>query len=213
MGAIGANPADTAFVAMVNAAKTSVRMSQQDLGPIAKLGVSFDPWPEALMSALISAMGRGVDVNLVLSNPGSTPGDVSPLTTSYSTGNWSLADVAGHFKSIATAHPDLLPSGTDPVALLCDKLHLAHLRSSSADAWPDGRTLANHAKLIVVDDRAFYLGSQNAYIVNLAEHGFIVDDETATKTVVKDYYEQLWTYSKATLATGSDAPACVLDNQ
>ena len=209
LGAIGGNPADTAIVAMIDAAKKTLRLSQQDLGPVKKVGVSIQGWPEAVMIALLGAMGRGVDVDLALSNLNATPGSVSPLTTSYSNG-WSLADVAAKFKSLAEDHRDVLPGNTDIEALICSKLHLVNLRSSARSDWPDGRKLASHAKLIVVDDRTFYLGSQNLYIANLAEHGFIVTDRAATEKVLKEYYQPMWNLSKSTLASGSDAPECTL---
>ena len=209
LGAIGANSADTALVALVRAAKKTLRLSQQDLGPVKKLGVSLNSWPEAVMNAIIGAMGRGVEVDLALSNLSSTPGGVSPLTTSYSNG-WSLADVAKKFSALAHAHPELLPANTDVDALICDKLHLANLRSSAAITWPDGGKLASHAKLIIVDDRTFYLGSQNLYVANLAEYGFIVDDQNATRAVLREYYEPMFGLSKSTLASGSDAPSCAL---
>jgi PLD-like domain len=209
LGAIGNNPADTAIVAMIDAAKHDIKLSQQDLGPVKKVGVALGAWPEAVMTALVGAMGRGVEVHLALSNLAATPGSVSPLTTSYSNG-WSLADVAAKFTELAEEHRDLLPGGTDVDALICSKLHLANLRSSASTDWPDGRHLASHAKLLVVDDHTFYLGSQNLYIANLAEHGFIVQDAGATQQLLKEYYEPMWSFSKATLASGSDARSCTL---
>lgn len=209
LGAIGNNPADTAIVAMMDAARHDIRLSLQDLGPPQKLGVALGPWPVAVMTSVLAAMGRGIDVHLALSNLNATPGSVSPLTTSYSNG-WSLAHVAGKFKEIAEDHRDVLPPGTDIDALICKKLHLANQRSSNKDDWADGRKLANHAKLIIVDDHTFYLGSQNLYIANLAEYGFIVDDPNATRAMLREYYEPMFGLSKSTLASGSDAPSCAL---
>lgn len=209
LGAIGGNPADTAIVAMIDAARKNIRLSQQDLGPPRKFGVSLSTWPENVMLALLGAMGRGIDVELALSNLDATPGSVSPLTTSYANG-WSLGDVAKKLKTLAEEHRDALPANTDIEALICSKLHLANLRSSARADWPDGRKLASHAKLLIVDDHTFYLGSQNLYIANLAEHGYIVTDSAATKQVLKEYYQPMWNLSKSTLASGSDAPACTL---
>lgn len=209
LGAIGSNPADTAIVAMIDAARHDIRLSLQDLGPPQKIGVSLGSWPEAVMTSIVGALGRGIDVSIALSNLDATPGSVSPLTTSYSNG-WSLEVLAKKFKKIAEDHRDVLPPGTDIDALLCTKLHLANMRSSNKADWADGRKLANHAKLVIVDDHTFYLGSQNLYIANLAEHGFIVQDEAATQQVLKEYYDPMWGFSKSTLATGSDAASCVL---
>ena len=70
--------------------------------------------------------------------------------------------------------------GPDPInALLCSHLHLAPFRFGPDATWPHGVAIANHAKLWMVDDRVFYIGSDNVYPVNLQEFGYIVDDRKA----------------------------------
>ena len=71
-------------------------------------------------------------------------------------------------------------SDPDPVnALLCSHVHLAPFRFGPDASWPGGKAIANHAKLWMVDDRVFYIGSDNMYPVNLQEFGYIVDDRQA----------------------------------
>ena len=109
---------------------------------------------------------------------------------------------AAKFIDLANANPSLLPSDTDAHTLLCKQLQLMRLRSSAAEAWPDGHTLANHVKAIVVDDKAFYVGSQNIYAANLTEFGYIDDDEDATKTFVASYLANEENFSRPTAVSG-----------
>jgi len=119
-------------------------------------------------------------------------------SASYSNG-WTPADVIGQLADYATAHPDLVPPG-DIHALLCQRFHAATLRPSNDDAWPDGTKFANHAKLAIVDDAAFYLGSQNWYPSDLIELGYIVDDAGAARDLIAAYYAPLWSTSRRTVS-------------
>jgi hypothetical protein len=212
LGAVGEEASDDAFVAMINASKTTVRLSQQDLGPIHKAGVALGSWPEKTMLALISAMDRGVDVSLTLSNTGAVPGTINAIEATFNTydNGWTPEEVAKEFETLAAKHPEAHPNHEDATSLICEKFTLMRLRSSNSEKWRDGRTLANHAKVIVVDDRAFYVGSQNMYVANLAEFGTIVDDEAATKQFLASYMSVVESYSKRTAVTGKGV-ACVLE--
>jgi hypothetical protein len=70
--------------------------------------------------------------------------------------------------------------------------------------------LANHAKVVIVDDQAHYVGSQNLYDTkgpgaNLADYGVIVDDQASTKQFISDYYSKLASFSQTTTYTD---PSC-----
>src|SRR6185295_13950865 len=88
VGAVPDNASDDALLAMVDAAKETVVMSQEDIlgGRIPKTNMSVAPPPKALIQRLAFAIGRGVDVYLVTSNV-----DGGLFTTSYSHG-WSAAE-------------------------------------------------------------------------------------------------------------------------
>jgi phosphatidylserine/phosphatidylglycerophosphate/cardiolipin synthase-like enzyme len=211
LGALGEQSSDDAILAMIDSARTTIRLSQQDLGPIHLAGASLGSWPEATMLALVSAMDRGVDVSLTLSNTGAVPGSISAIAATFNTydNGWTPLDVAQRFAALADKHPEAHPQHPDATSLLCSKLQLMRLRSSAAQTWRDGRTLANHAKVVVVDDRAFYVGSQNLYVANLAEFGVIVDDVAATKVFNESYMSRVESYSKRTAVMGPNA-GCVL---
>jgi hypothetical protein len=95
------NPSDSAITAMIASAKKIIRLSLQDLGCLmlplpgdAKVPIPGGSWPHNYLKAMASALVRGVKVQIVLSNPGSTPGRSSPLTSVYGNG-WTCADSAG----------------------------------------------------------------------------------------------------------------------
>src|SRR5207237_9712537 len=120
LGDIGAsNASDTAMTAMFSAAQQTIRLSLQDLGPPKGAGVSIGSWPEGTMRELTRALGRGVDVYIVLSDLGAKGSGGG----SYSLG-WSTEDVAREFSTYATAHRELLPAHTDIRSLLCAHLHV-----------------------------------------------------------------------------------------
>ena len=77
-----------------------------------------------------------------------------------------------------------------------------------------GTQVGNHAKLIMVDDAAFYMGSNNAYGAGLAEFGLIVDDAARAGELSSDYFAPLWQQARGTAASpgaisGADAPGGV----
>lgn len=91
-------PSDDAFMAMFNSAKTIIRMSLQDLGPIripkTSITVPGAVWPKDYLSCFGRAIWeRGVDIEIVLSNPISIPGGLGPTEAQYGNG-WSCVDVA-----------------------------------------------------------------------------------------------------------------------
>jgi phosphatidylserine/phosphatidylglycerophosphate/cardiolipin synthase-like enzyme len=191
------NPSDTALVTLMNQARSSIRISQQDIGSFKILGNGT--LPQAYMDAWIMAAARGVTVDVVVSNPGSFGGKGTTDADSYSNG-WALSDLSTGLMRRA----DQIMRGHD--AEMCQRVHFSTVRSSTAATWPNGRPLANHAKVVIVDDQAFYVGSQNLYDADLAEYGVIVDDQDATRQFIGDYWSKLSSFSSA--ATFRDTTFC-----
>ena len=209
LGRVGDNASDDAQMAMIAAAKRTIYLTQQDLGPVKEAGIAISSWPQPLLDGLSRALARGVDVYLVLSNANSTAGGLGSASGGYSNG-YTPEDTAQHIADYAEGHASYFATGTDVRALLCAHLHVAPLRPSSDDSWPDATPFAQHGKTIAVDELAFYVGSHNLYPANLAEYGFIVDDSAATATFVSTYWNQAWSNSRRVAVTGSDAPRCSL---
>ena len=203
LGAVSDNASDAALLAMVDAATTSVVMSQEDIlgGRIPKTNLSVAPLPKALLDRLAAAIGRGVDVSLVISNV-----DGGLFTTSYSHG-WTPAETAQQIADYMKSKKDLFPAGTDVAAALCSKLHVAGLRVSNLEKWPDGKVFSNHSKFLMIDSQAFYVGSQNLYTSDLAEFGFIVDSADAAKVATDTFWAPLWSFSQNDAVPAADG-AC-----
>lgn len=189
------NPADYAMLLSIRSAQTVIRIAQQDLG----LGLLY--WRSG-MQAIAKALVRGCDVYIVLSNDYGKSGS----GTSYST--TTVAHTADEIKDYVKSEPDA-PKGKKLTELLCKKLHLTTLRFGPSDKWPDPPyEFANHSKFFMVDDKVFYVGSENLYSADLIEYGVFISDPAAVKQMREEYWDELWKYSKRVAISGSDAPTC-----
>lgn len=196
-----ARPSDDAFVAMLDSAQTIIRMALQDLGPVAipgtKQALPGMGWPKAYLDALARVIWtRGVDVEIVLSNPSSIPGSLSALEACYGNG-WSCVDVASEIiKRIKTQFPDA-PDG-DLRQKVEDNLRICFLRSPmGGQNYEDGQTLGLHSKHFIVDDICCYIGSQNLYICDLAEWGVVIDHADTVQSIKAQYWDPMWETSAA----------------
>jgi len=192
------NPSDSAIVAMLKSAKKSIKMSLQDLGPLAiptALGPKSIPggvWPADYLRELATAIyTRGVDVLIILSNPNSIPADLGMMDANYGNG-WTCEDTASEIvKAIKQAHPDA--SDDQLTGLVGVNLKVAYTRGSCGTMdWKEREKAGNHSKFFIVDDVAYYIGSQNLYIADLSEWGIIIDSEEQTQKVLSEYWNKLW---------------------
>ena len=198
---VGENPADDAMLAMIRATESTLRLSQQDIGPIRLYDdFTLTDWPDELLRELAYAMARGVDVMLVITN-------ASSILNGYGNG-WLPAEVAAAMELWILENPGILSEDTDAHELVCERFNIAGLRFSAEDVWPDGSNIGNHSKLMISDEQAFYLGSQNLYPADLAEFGLIVDDADLTAEVMAAYWEPMWTRSVLGAVSGSQASSC-----
>lgn len=53
----------------------------------------------------------------------------------------------------------------------------------------------NHAKIMIVDDEAFVIGSDNLYPGFLSEFDYLVEGKDAVNKLLESYWEPLWKYS------------------
>lgn len=201
-----ANQADLALVAMLEAAESSIRISQQDLGPVQVpvLGLPISSWDEEVLDALGAAVVRGVDVHVVVSSPEARVGGLGPSQAPYANG-WSLDEVADKIAARVAAQPGA-PRGPALDALVCQHLAVAPIRFSADDAFASGGVPGNHAKLVLVDEVAFHVGSQNLYPAGLTELGYIVDDAAAAAALDRAYWQPLWRQSSRLATSGVTCP-------
>lgn len=194
-----ANPSDSAIIAAFASAKTIIKMSLQDLGPLClpfqfgsetPTSIPGGCWPDAYLRELaIAIYEREVDVEIALSHPHCVPGNLNPNTANYGNG-WSCVDVASE---IIKAVLKQYPHANHPYLrkMVLDNLRLCYVSSPNAG----GIDLGNHAKFWIIDDRAYYIGSQNLYVCNLAEWGVLVDDQKATEKLLEEYWKPMWSAS------------------
>jgi phosphatidylserine/phosphatidylglycerophosphate/cardiolipin synthase-like enzyme len=175
---VGAAVAAIAF----RQARSSIRISQMDFG-FHWEGVNF--WSPDVVSALADVLtdpARGVDVQLVLSETGAKIASGGP----YSFGT-TPADIVAEMRRAIGDRP------------LTGRMRIAPLRfSPTGDRWVcDGFELkiTNHAKLWMVDDQAFHVGSDNIYPHNLQEFGYVVESTTVAGETLASYWEPLWKFS------------------
>jgi len=192
-----ARASDDAIVAMLNSSRTVIRMALQDLGPITLPGVPGPitvpgcVWPYAYMSALGAAMWeRDVVVEIALSNPGSVPGGLKMTEALYGNG-WTCVDVAAEIvKTIQEQYTDVRK---DELRKTIEKnLHICYIKQNKEGAWEDGLTMGMHAKHFIIDDLAYYIGSQNLYIADLAEWGLVIDNADQCEKVLDEYWRPMW---------------------
>jgi phosphatidylserine/phosphatidylglycerophosphate/cardiolipin synthase-like enzyme len=169
MGRYGAvmrhhKPSDDAIVAMLQSAKKIVRLALQDLGPVCIPGTKITlpgcVWPKEYLEVLGRIIWtKGVDVEIVLSNPNSIPGGLTPTEANYGNG-WSCVDVASEIiKTIVKQFPEATETALRKK--VAENLRLCFVRVALGSTWEDGTNIGMHAKHFIVDDMAAYIGSQN----------------------------------------------------
>jgi len=147
-------PSDDAFVAMIDSARKVIRMALQDLGPVClpktKLPLPGLTWPKAYLDALARVIWtKGVDVEIVLSNPNSIPGDCSPTEANYGNG-WDCVDVAAE---IIKRIQKQFPKATDHELRrkVGENLRLCFLKSPrGGSSYKSGATLGLHCTYLRV---------------------------------------------------------------
>jgi phosphatidylserine/phosphatidylglycerophosphate/cardiolipin synthase-like enzyme len=207
-----ANQSELARDLMLASARHEIRIVQQDLG--FGLGRADTLFPDSAIDRLLDFLrqGRG-DIYIVLSNLGAK----GKSGSSYSN-DVSLATVARHLRREVQRRVENrdplsrweVRRGPDPInALLCEHVHLAPFRFGPDASWPGGVPIANHAKFWMVDGRAFYIGSDNMYPVNLQEFGYIVDDARAARELNDTYWTPLWQWSSKAAVSGPGVENCI----
>ncbi|MFD0635205.1 jacalin-like lectin [Catenulispora yoronensis] len=64
----------------------------------------------------------------------------------------------------------------------------------------------NHAKVLIIDDEAYVVGSDNLYPGSLAEFNYLVEGPAAVEELLRTYWEPLWYYSGPHAVTWGAVP-------
>jgi len=188
-------PSDDAFVAMIDSTKEIMKFTVQDIGPVCFPGTKFAlpglTWPKPYLNAIARAIwSRGVDVEIILSNPNSIPNGLSPAEANYGNG-WSCVDVAAEIiKRIKKQFPDAEDDALR--TKVTDNLRVCFIKQAQGNTYADGTTIGLHSKHFILDDICCYTGSQNLYVCDLAEWGVVIDHQETTKKILEDYWEPMW---------------------
>ena len=215
------NASVTARVLAFCRANSQIRLSQQTLlGPLQPGAYAYDFYT---VLALIRAIRAGIRVEIVVSNEqddyhGYADEVVKTFTAMY------IFDKLGRFDKFhvpprsdlrawakLTADPPWFWDRTiadryqNWVDELNQKLFITILAFSDNGAYQwhskgKTRNAINHAKVYIIDDTAFYVGSDNAYFATtkegLQEFGYLVESPTDTQAFLNDYWNKLWKYSQ-----------------
>ena len=212
-------PSDDAFVSMIDSAKSIIKLTLQDIGPVCfpgtKIALPGCTWPKNYLDAFARVIWeKGVDIEIILSNPHSIPNDLSPTEANYGNGTlmtltfeniishikihmstgWSCVDVAAELiKRIRKQYPEA--EDDDLRQKVNDNLRICFIRQKQGQAYDDSTTIGLHSKHFIVDNICCYIGSQNLYVCDLAEWGVIIDDEAQVQTIIEEYWDPMWSAS------------------
>jgi phosphatidylserine/phosphatidylglycerophosphate/cardiolipin synthase-like enzyme len=161
---------------------------------------------------------KELNVYFVVSNLWSRTGDGDASSGSYYNG-LDVSETAKMFEYVLKLrHPEVYRNRQARLDILCKRLHVAPLRFGPDNVWDQEYTtwwgneyqlgFANHAKTIIIDSQAFYVGSHNFYPMNLQEYGLIVDDQKHASQYMKEYWEPMWRYSGNSAVCGG-SQACM----
>jgi len=192
-------PSDDAFIAMFDSAQHIIRLALQDLGPpmLPRLKVAIPGfvWPKEYLRALARALWiKGVDIEIVLSNPYSIPNDLPSTEANYGNG-FSCVDVAAEIiKAIKDQYPEAHDG--DLRLKVQENLRVCYVKCpKGGNHYSDGGSLGLHSKHFIVDDVATYIGSQNLYICDLAEWGVLIDSPESVAKIKAQYWDPMWKVS------------------
>lgn len=208
MGNQGDNPSNDALKTLVGSSKSNLKFVVQDLYGVIEnfdiivkkllgLEVNIAKDPTWLFEPIAKSVLRGVSVKVIQSDTKVGPNDYTllPFQETYSALVKEIEKYAGkNFKT---------PNGLPLRHYICSLVEYAPYRYAEGEMSWDNKSpgFASHAKMVIVDDSAFYIGSHNFYNANLQEFGIAVFDESATERLAEKNWNLLWQAAKSSKAT------------
>ena len=218
-----ANHADLALRRAIEKAEHSVRLSLQDIAFVYPIPPRNTFWPADILKALAGAVLKEVDVSIVLSSPGAKTGSGEDYSSGISLDTvWSKIAYEAHLEGCEQCGTGEM-SHEEVVWLTREKLRIVPFRfAARVNLWPglrnplcgqasEAREIANHAKVMIIDDKFFYIGSQNLYTSDHQEYGWIVGGQKETAELVEKYWGPLWEASSVRADGESPAGSSDLD--
>jgi phosphatidylserine/phosphatidylglycerophosphate/cardiolipin synthase-like enzyme len=106
--------------------------------------------------------------------------------------DWARLSLTSHPWQAASLQQ--LQKNSDAARKLTKNLQISRLHSS-----PDVPAY-NHSKIYIVDEKCFYIGSDNFYVSatdpGLQEFGYLIEDHAQTKSFINNYWANAWRNAK-----------------
>ncbi|WPC43925.1 phospholipase D-like domain-containing protein [Clostridium sp. JS66] len=185
-------PSDDIFIKLVSLAKKNIRMSLQSF----HLSFKVAGYNDKLFIEFGKAIQKGVNINIVLSNPYSIYDTLKLASKQY--GGEEPCDINEKLLNIMTN--ELHMAEITAKNLINTYFNVASIRYSSDKNYPNNAPIPNHAKTFMIDDTVFYIGSQNQYVCDLNEFGYVVEDPEKAQEYINSYFNPLWNESKSTVS-------------
>jgi phosphatidylserine/phosphatidylglycerophosphate/cardiolipin synthase-like enzyme len=197
-----ANASRTARIAAARMAKSHIRISQQMLG-----GSFMGHFDADFMQALFEHVAAGKKLSIIVSDKGASTGSGVPYSGA------GVQETAKHMANGVSGVTGM--HGEELAEFLEQHVFIGPVRMYDrqpgdlpAESWKWRRKSkllnkiepANHAKVYIIDDEAFYVGSDNAYAApyneqGLQEFGFMVSGVKETAEFIEHYWGKFWEYS------------------
>jgi phosphatidylserine/phosphatidylglycerophosphate/cardiolipin synthase-like enzyme len=172
------NPGEDALRGLIGLAKTSIVISQQDL-------LSCAPWKyNAIEPKYDWRFFRTLAIKVIAKVPITIVVSGGTASADYNNG-WSLADIADVLETMVNVQGGFHSTAKARDAV-CADVSLATVKLNEPAPW------RNHAKLVDVDNKVFYIGSENIYPARLQELGMVVEDPVAAEQLKSQYLDPLW---------------------
>jgi phosphatidylserine/phosphatidylglycerophosphate/cardiolipin synthase-like enzyme len=199
-----ANPDLHGLRALIASATREIVLSQQDLIAPCVPPAANSYYDARLLDLLADKLIDGVPTRIVLSEPGARQGYLNPYSNMK-----RLTDVTDILLRKVRARAGV--DGEGAWNIVCRNLQLAPIRNASGvETWPNGNGIANHAKVVLVDGAAFYVGARNLYPAAVQDFGFVVEDPAAAAALERDYTDRLWEQSRAAAVVDFETGRCDL---
>ena len=168
-----------------------LRISQQKIADPDMVGTPISggrggvPWPGQFMEAIVSAMkdnNATVDIIVSFRDAGAS----SPID-GYSDDVGAVA-LRGVIVDLLTRAYGGDKNKADATANALLTVKTTTITSNISDD-------SNHAKVWIVDDKVFYVGSDNIYPAYLQEFGYVIGSQLKTQEFIRDYWTPMWNLS------------------
>ncbi len=201
-----ANASRSARIAAVKRAKSHVRISQQMLG-----GSAMGHLDDDFFHALCRHVAGGKQLSIIISDTRASSASGAPYS------GYGVKQTAEH---IATEVGRITgKQGAELARFLAPLVHVGPVRiyerkpgdpGAQSWKWRNGSKAiepANHAKVYIIDEEAFYVGSDNAYAApnneeGLQEFGFLISGKDETRRFIGEYWDKFWHYAAQFEYTG-----------